>query len=106
MGQGERVILPASEAERLVQVIVLARSWFNVCVNQDVDDVGILVVGYGGDTTLERLLAQPNVQIAVHHPHNSHEAVEAPDGNEGPQVWLILAIENRCVAVMSTVVST
>jgi hypothetical protein len=84
MGQGERVILPAFEAEGLVQIIVLSWSRFHMCVDLDGDDVGVLVVSYGRDASLELCLTQPNVDIAVDYPDDSQETIEAPDGNERP----------------------
>lgn len=78
------MILPASETERLVEIIVLARFWLYVRVDLNTDDIGILVVGYRGDTTMECLFAQSNVEIAIDYPNNPQETVKAPDGNERP----------------------
>lgn len=78
------MILPASKAERLVEIIVLARSWLYVRVDINTDDIGVLVVGYRGDTTVECLFAQSYVEIAIDYPNNSQETVKAPNGNERP----------------------
>lgn len=51
------MILPASETEWLIEIIVLARSGSYVRVNLNMDDVGVLVVGYRGDTSMERLFS-------------------------------------------------
>lgn len=78
------MILPASEAEGLVEIIVLARSRFYVRVDLNPNDINVPVVGYGGNTTMEGLFAQSNVEIAVNYPKDPQETVEAPDSNEGP----------------------
>jgi hypothetical protein len=78
------VILPASKAERLVEIIVLTRSWLHVRVDFDTDDIGVLVVGYRGDTAVECLFAQSNVEIAIDNSNDSQETVKAPNGNERP----------------------
>lgn len=99
--QSERVILPASKAKRLVEIIVLARFWLYVRVDLDTNDIGVLVVGYRGDTTLECLFAQSNVEIAIDNSNNPQETVKAPNGNERPQIRIIFSIEYGCVAVIS-----
>lgn len=53
-------------------------------VNINTDDVGILVIGYRGDATMECLFTQPNVEIAIDYPNNPQETVKAPDSDEGP----------------------
>ena len=78
------MVLPALEAERLVQVIVLPRSRCYMRLDMNSDDVGVLVVGYGSDTAIDRLLAQPDMKVAVDDTDDAEEAIEAPDSNEWP----------------------
>lgn len=78
------MILPAGEAEWLVEIIVLTGSWPYVGVDLNTDNVGVLVVGYRSNTTMESLFGQPNVEIAIDYPNNPQETVKAPDGNERP----------------------
>lgn len=63
---------------------MLARFWSYMSVNINTDDVGILVIGYRGDATMECLFTQPNVEIAIDYPNNPQETVKAPDSDEGP----------------------
>jgi hypothetical protein len=51
------VILPASEAEGLVEIVVLARPWLYMRVDINLDEIRVLVVGNGDGTTMECLLA-------------------------------------------------
>lgn len=78
------MILPASETQWLIEIIVLARLWLYVRVDLNPDNIGVLVVGYRGDATMKRLSAQSNVEIAIDYPNNPQETVKAPDGNERP----------------------
>jgi hypothetical protein len=78
------VVLPASKAERLVKIIVLARLWLYMRVDLNTNDIGVLVVGYRGDTTVECLFAQSDVEVAIDNSNDPQETVKAPNGNERP----------------------
>jgi hypothetical protein len=78
------MVLPASKAEWLIEIIVLARFWLHVRVDLDTDDIGVLVVGYCSDTAVECFFAQSNVEIAVDNSNDPQETVKAPNGNERP----------------------
>lgn len=78
------MVLPASKAEWLIEIIVLARFWLHVRVDLDTDDIGVLVVGYRGDTPVECFLAQSNVEIAIDNSNDPQETIKAPYGNERP----------------------
>lgn len=95
------MILPASKVERLVEIIVLARFWLHVRVDLDTDDIGVLVVGNRGDTTVECFCAQSNVEIAIDNSNDPQKTVKAPNGNKRPQIRIVFSVKYGRVAVIS-----
>jgi len=78
------MILPARETERLIQVIVLARSWPKILRtggNVYVNHVGIAIVADGGVCVLNGLaFSERDVEITIDDADNPDKPVEAPYG--------------------------
>lgn len=89
------VVFPAKQRFGLVQVVVLAWAWLEGRTHArrhlDAEQIGVRNIA-DSRLVVDEALADLDMQVAVQNADDTQEAVEAPDGDNGPEVALPVVV--------------